>query len=47
MKKEAKKDAKKVAKQEKKPDEKPKVNYEELILKNLQNPRMTLDCSGY
>ena len=31
----------------KKVEDKPKVNYEEMILRNLTNPKMTLDHAGY
>lgn len=35
------------SKEVKKVEEKPKFNYEEIILKNLAEPRISLDRSGY
>lgn len=35
------------SKDPKKVEEKPKLNYEELILKNLAEPRISLDRTGY
>lgn len=36
-----------VPKEQKKQEDKPKLNYEELVMKNLSNPRLALDRSGY
>lgn len=43
----SKKEKKAAPKEVKKIDEKPKVNFEDLIMRNLTEPRLSIDRSGY